>query len=61
MQIQMMKLSVLHPHEKKPRFNDGAVETVANAIKEFGFQQPIVVDKDLVVVVGHTRLKAAAE
>ena len=61
MQIQMMKLSEIHPYEKNPRFNDGAVEAVANSIKEFGFQQPIVVDKDLVVIVGHTRLKAAEQ
>ena len=61
MQIINMKLSEIHPYEKNPRFNDGAVEAVANSIKEFGFQQPIVVDKDLVVVVGHTRLKAAEQ
>ena len=61
MQIQMMKLSEIHPYEKNPRFNDSAVEAVANSIKEFGFQQPIVVDKDLVVVIGHTRLKAAKQ
>ena len=61
MQIQMMKLSEIHPYEKNPRFNDGAVEAVANSIKEFGFQQPIVVDKNFVVVVGHTRLKAAEQ
>ncbi len=59
MQIINMKLSEIHPYEKNPRFNDGAVEAVANSIKEFGFQQPIVVDKELVVVVGHTRMKAA--
>ena len=61
MQIINMKLSELHPYEKNPRFNDGAVEAVANSIKEFGFQQPIVVDKDHIVVVGHTRLKAAEQ
>lgn len=59
MQIQMMKLSDIHPYERNPRLNDGAVEAVANSIREFGFQQPIVVDRNLVVVVGHTRLKAA--
>ena len=37
------------------------LEAVANSIKEFGFQQPIVVDKDFVVVVGHTRMKAAEQ
>ena len=61
MQIINMKFSEIHPYEKNPRFNDGAVEAVANSIKEFGFQQPIVVDKDFVVVVGHTRLKAAEQ
>ena len=54
MQIINMKFSEIHPYEKNPRFNDGAVEAVANSIKD-------VVDKDLVVVVGHTRLKAAEQ
>ena len=61
MQIKMMPITEIHPYEKNPGFNDGAVEAVANSIKEFGFQQPIVVDKDLVVVVGHTRMKAAEQ
>lgn len=47
------------PYENNPRDNDGAVDAVAESIREFGFKQPIVVDKDKVVVVGHTRLKAA--
>lgn len=37
----------------------GGVEATANSIKEFGWKQPIVVDKDHVIIVGHTRLKAA--
>jgi DNA modification methylase len=36
-----------------------AVDAVASSIKEFGFRQPIVVDQDGVIVVGHTRWKAA--
>lgn len=47
------------PYESNPRINDGAVEKVANSIREFGWQQPIVVDKNNVIIVGHTRLKAA--
>ena len=39
--------------------NDRAVDGVAESIKKFGFQQPIVVDKDGVIVAGHTRYKAA--
>ena len=47
------------PYDNNPRFNDDAVDAVAASIKEFGFQQPIVTDKNGVIIVGHTRLKAA--
>ncbi|MGB0969829.1 MAG: DNA modification methylase [Mycobacterium sp.] len=47
------------PYANNPRKNDAAVDKVAASIEAFGFRQPIVVDKDGVVVVGHTRLKAA--
>ena len=55
----MLKLKDLKPYEKNPRFNDEAVEYVANSIKEFGFKVPIVVDKNNVIVAGHTRYKAS--
>ena len=61
MNIVNMKITDIHPYEKNPRINDAAVEAVARSIKEFGWQQPIVVDKDMVVIVGHTRLKAAEQ
>lgn len=57
--IQFLSPNVLKPYENNPRQNGDAVDSVAASIKEFGFRQPIVVDKDMVVVVGHTRLKAA--
>ena len=47
------------PYARNPRKNKDAVDKVAASIKEFGVQQPIVVDKENVVVVGHTRLLAA--
>lgn len=47
------------PYARNPRQNDASVDTVASSIAEFGFQQPIVVDTDGVILVGHTRLKAA--
>lgn len=47
------------PYPGNPRINDKAIDPVAASIKEFGWQQPIVVDKDNVVIVGHTRLLAA--
>ncbi len=59
MQIVNMKITDVHPYEKNPRFNDDAVEAVANSIREFGWRAPIVVDKDMVIICGHTRLKAA--
>lgn len=55
----MMKLTELVPYENNPRQNDGAVEAVANSIKEFGFRVPIIIDKDNVIVCGHTRYKAS--
>ena len=53
-----MKLKDIHPYENNPRKNDDAVESVANSIRDFGMNQPIVVDKDNVIIVGHTRYKA---
>jgi len=47
------------PYENNPRNNDHAVAKVAGSIKDFGWQQPIVVDANNVVITGHTRLKAA--
>lgn len=59
MQIVQMKINEVKPYERNPRRNDNAVNDVAESIKQFGFQQPLVVDKDNVLIVGHTRLKAA--
>lgn len=59
MKVEQLKLSDIKPYDRNPRKNDRAVETVMTSIKEFGFQQPIVVDKNNVIVVGHTRFRAA--
>lgn len=61
MNIIDIDVAALTPYENNPRDNDGAVEAVANSIKEFGFKVPIIIDKDNVIVAGHTRLKAAKE
>lgn len=55
----MLKISDLKPYEKNPRKNDEAAKYVAESIKSFGFKVPIVIDKDNVIVAGHTRYKAA--
>src|ERR1700736_4125341 len=59
MKIEMRKVSEIKPYENNPRHNAAAVDGVAASIKEFGFRQPIVVDEDSVIIVGHTRYKAA--
>lgn len=59
MQIEIRSIKDIRPYEHNPRNNDGAVDVVAASIKEFGWQQPIVVDKDGVIIAGHTRYKAA--
>ncbi|MFV0442164.1 MAG: ParB N-terminal domain-containing protein [Planctomycetaceae bacterium] len=59
MQIETWPIDRLIPYDKNPRLNDDAVEAVARSIQEFGFRQPIVVDEEGIVIIGHTRLKAA--
>lgn len=58
MKIINLKLSDIKPYEKNPRKNDDAVQYVMKSIEEFGFKVPIVIDKDNVIVAGHTRYKA---
>ena len=59
MQIVEKGIKDIKPYEKNPRKNDSAVDAVANSISEFGFRVPVVIDKDNVIVCGHTRYKAA--
>lgn len=61
MEIINKKIDELKPYVNNPRFNDDAVEYVANSIKEFGFKVPIVIDKNNEIVAGHTRYKASIE
>ena len=59
MKVQNVSIDSIKPYENNPRNNDQGVDAVAKSIKEFNWQQPIVVDKDNVIIVGHTRYKAA--
>ena len=59
MQVREIPIGDVKPYPNNPRRNDHAVRAVADSIQAFGWQQPIVVDMDNVVIVGHTRLKAA--
>jgi DNA modification methylase len=59
MLVEMRPITSIRPYDNNPRVNDPAVDAVAASIKEFGFRQPIVVDEQDVIIVGHTRYKAA--
>lgn len=59
MNIKEISISQLREYENNPRNNDGAVDAVAESIREFGFKVPVVIDADNVIVCGHTRVKAA--
>ena len=59
MEIKEISVDDLRVYSNNPRNNDNAVDIVAESIKEFGFKVPIVVDKNNVIVAGHTRLRAA--
>jgi DNA modification methylase len=59
MTVEMWHVDRVRPYDKNPRLNDDAVDAVARSIQEFGFRQPIVVDDEGVIIIGHTRFKAA--
>ena len=59
MNIVDIKLDELKPYENNPRNNEEAVEPVAKSVKTFGFIVLIVIDRNNVIIAGHTRYKAA--
>lgn len=59
MNIVEKNVADLKEYENNPRDNAGAVEAVAESIKQFGFKVPIIIDSNNIIVAGHTRLKAA--
>ena len=61
MDIIDLPLERLIPYARNPRRNESAVATVAASLKEFGWRQPIVVDEEMVILAGHTRLEAARQ
>ena len=61
MDVVDLPLERLIPYARNPRKNESAVATVAASLKEFGWRQPIVVDEEMVILAGHTRLEAARQ
>lgn len=61
MNITDVKIDEIIPYHDNPRVNTDAINVVKKSLSEFGFQQPLVLDKDNVIIVGHTRFAAAKE
>ena len=61
MNIVEKHLGDLKPYENNPRKNENAVPYVMESIKRYGFKNPIIIDKDGVIVAGHTRYLASIE
>src|SRR5262249_12234761 len=59
MLVELRSIATIQPYDHNPRVNDPAVDAVADSIREFGFRQPLVIDEQDVIIVGHTRYKAA--
>ena len=59
MKIIYKDINDLQMYENNPRKNSDAVQYVANSISQFGFRNPIIIDKNNMIVCGHTRYKAA--
>lgn len=59
--MDTMKIELIKPYKNNPRNNAKAIKYVANSIKEFGFKQPIVLDKNNVIICGHTRYEASKQ
>ena len=59
--ITNLKINEIKPYESNPRNSELSLPKVKDSIKNFGFNQPILIDKDNVIITGHTRYKAAKE
>lgn len=55
MKVENIGIEKIVPYENNPRLNNNSIEKVAKSIEEFGWQQPIVVDQNMIIIVGHTR------
>jgi len=59
MQIEMWSIDRIREYDRNPRDNEAAVGPVAESIRQFGFRFPVLVDKDGILIAGHTRVRAA--
>jgi ParB-like chromosome segregation protein Spo0J len=60
LQVEWWPIEGVHPYERNPRIiSEQAIAKVADSLREYGWQQPLVVDEEGVIIAGHTRLRAA--
>ena len=59
LEIKYMSVNDIKPYKNNPRINEKAIPYVMNSIKEFGFKNPIIIDKNNIIICGHTRLESA--
>ena len=59
--IVYVPIDEIHEYENNPRKNDAAVDKVANSIRQHGMSAPISIDKDNVIIYGHTRYRACRQ
>ena len=59
MKVEIVPIDRVTPYARNPRKNAGALDKVTASLREFGWRQPMVVDSEMVLIVGHTRLLAA--
>ena len=59
LKIEYVNINRIKPYKKNPRKNEDAIPYVMESIKQFGFKNPVILDKDNVIVAGHTRIESA--
>ena len=59
LKIEYVDINSIKPYKKNPRKNEEAIPYVMESIKQFGFKNPVILDKDNVIVAGHTRIESA--
>ena len=59
LEIKYLPINQIYPYDNNPRKNDKGVKPLMESIKKFGFSFPITIDKENVIISGHTRYKAA--
>lgn len=58
MKVELKNINLIKPYWRNPRHNEDAVESVMESIEKFGYRVPIVLDKENVIITGHTRYLA---